>query len=573
MLIILIAVIFISNTVISVFSYFVAKEQLDIKGKTILENAVNSTMQIIDLAQSSVDEGSYTLKEAQEMVKVYLLGEMDSEGKRPIDSPLDLGKNGYIVVYSQEGVEIAHPSLEGENVWDVVDKSKKELPLVQDSIKSAQDGGGFTYYDWFLPNSESTGTKIVYNKLDPNWGWVVTAGSYEMDFNAGALDVLKTTGIGGAILIVILSLIMYFILDRYSKVLRKITSNADNMANLDMSEDIDTDLLNRKDEFGQLANSFQVILNNLRSFGKGMENASIELETASKELNIASEQSSISQEEVGKVIEDIAKGATDQAENTENGAIEINTLGSLVEKNKEYLQQLNDSNEIVEKLKNEGISIIEELVKNSEHSSQSTKNTQDIINSTNQSAKDIEDASSMIRSLAEQTNLLALNAAIEAARAGEAGSGFAVVAEEIRKLAEQSNGFTKDIEEIVNKLNEKTLKAVRYMDAVETLTDKQSKNVENTNEKFMGIAEALEKSNDAVSLINISGDEMIEKKDQIINIIQDLSAISEENAAGTEEASASVEEQTATMMEIAMSSEKLRELASKMKSDVSKFKY
>ncbi len=360
MLIILISVILISNGAISIFSYFIAKNQLDIKGKTILENAVNSTIQMIDLAQRSVDEGAYTLGEAQEMVKTYLLGEMDSEGKRPINSPLDLGEHGYIVVYSQEGDEIAHPSLEGQNVWEVVDKSNGKTLLVQDSIKVARDGGGFTYYDWFLPGSENTGTKIVYNKLEPNWGWVVTAGSYEMDFNKGAFEVLKTTSIGGIILILILGVIMYFILDRFSKVISKIRNRADEIAKLDMREDIEDNLLIRRDEFGQLANSFQVIITNLRNFARGMESAAIELEASSKELNIASEQSAISQEEVGKVIEDIAKGATDQAENTENGAIEINSLGLLVERNEEYLEELNTSNREVETLKNEGISIIED---------------------------------------------------------------------------------------------------------------------------------------------------------------------------------------------------------------------
>lgn len=191
-----ILVLIISNVSIGLLGYTTSKNQLNEKGEIILQNAVESAIQMIDLAQEGVEKGLYTLPQAQEMIKEKLLGKMTAEGTRPIDSPLDLGQHGYFVVYSQDGDEIAHPSLEGKNVWDVKDKSKDEVFLVQDSIDKAKNGGGFTYYDWVLPNSESIGRKIVYNKLEPNWGWVVTAGSYEIDFNKGALSVLKYTSIG-----------------------------------------------------------------------------------------------------------------------------------------------------------------------------------------------------------------------------------------------------------------------------------------------------------------------------------------------------------------------------------------
>lgn len=112
----------ISNLAIGILGYSISKQQLNEKGQVILQNAVESAIQIIDLAQKSVDEGSLTLEETQEMVKTYFLGPMQSDGTRPIESPLDLGPNGYIDVYDQEGFLIVHPTLEGENVWDMKDK-------------------------------------------------------------------------------------------------------------------------------------------------------------------------------------------------------------------------------------------------------------------------------------------------------------------------------------------------------------------------------------------------------------------------------------------------------------------
>ncbi|HHX60119.1 MAG TPA: hypothetical protein GX707_05195 [Epulopiscium sp.] len=212
-------------------------------------------------------------------------------------------------------------------------------------------------------------------------------------------------------------------------------------------------------------------------------------------------------------------------------------------------------------------------MKATESSSKATKDIQNVINSTNDSAGQIEIASNMIRSIADQTNLLALNAAIEAARAGEAGKGFAVVADEIKKLAEQSTSFTADIGKIVMNLNNETTQAVKTMEEVALISKTQSESVDETNNKFIGISKAMEGMNHVIDLINESGQEMLNKQQRIIEIITNPSAISEENAAGTEEASASVEEQTATMLEIAEASVVLERLAGNMKDAVDKFKY
>lgn len=568
-----IIVLLISNISIGVIGYIVSKQQLNEKGEIILQNGVDMAIQMIDLAQKDVEKGKLSLEDSQERVKEYLLREMQSDGTRPNTSPLDLGEHGYFVVYGLDGEEIAHPSLEGQNMWDVKDKSKNEILLVQDSIKKAESGGGFTYYDWFLPGSETIGRKIVYNKLDSNWGWVVTAGSYEMDFNRGAINVVKFTSIWILISILLASAIIYYFSNMMGRALECVTARADMISNLDVSEDISDRLLNRQDEIGMLAVSFQRIIDNLRIFVLQIGDSSSMLSKSSQELTVSSSESAAASEEVARAIEDIAKGASEQAMDTEIGANHINDLGSLVEINEDYLRKLNDSTKDADKLKDEGILIIGDLVKATEASNNATKEIRDLIISTNESAEKIENASNMISNIAEQTNLLALNAAIEAARAGEAGRGFAVVADEIRKLAEESNRFTEDITVVVTDLNNKTNHAVTTMEEVTSITELQSKNVSDTNDKFIGIASSIENMSSVIYMINESGKQMIEKKDMIIEIIQNLSAISEENAAGTQEASASVEEQTATMAEIANASEGLGRLAIDLQEGISKFKY
>lgn len=341
---------------------------------------------------------------------------------------------------------------------------------------------------------------------------------------------------------------------------------------LDVTSDIPDDFMNRKDEIGGLSRAFQKVINDIRTLVDDLAVSSEKLAESSVFIKNISQESSDSAMEIARTMESIAHGASEQAVEIEKGVEEMDILGQLVEKNQSQVAELRLATNRVNELKNEGTMILADLIQKTEQNGTTAQEVQDTILETNESAKNIVEASLKIKEIANQTNLLALNAAIEAARAGEQGRGFAVVAEEIRKLAEESNRFTSEIEKITTILTLKTGEAVIKMQEMDSVVRIQSESVSATDAKFTGIAEDIDRIKGFIEVINDSSTEISNKNSMIMNMIQSLSAIAEESAAGTQEVSASVEEQTAAMDQIAQGSQDLAELAIKLEESMEGFR-
>ena len=168
--------------------------------------------------------------------------------------------------------------------------------------------------------------------------------------------------------------------------------------------------------------------------------------------------------------------------------------------------------------------------------------------------------------------MLSLNAAIEAARAGEAGKGFAVVASEIQKLAEQSSRSAEKIQEIIDELTQKSDETVAHMTLVKEAVAEQEEKIDETRRIFDNVRVSVDRSLDGIAGIGAKTSELNDMKEKIVGIIQDLSAVSEQNAASTEETTASTEELTSMMNELASAANKLNELAEQLTEATAMFK-
>lgn len=420
-----------------------------------------------------------------------------------------------------------------------------------------------------LGTDMQTAYRPIFDENREVIGMLFMAASQEV-INSIMSDIITYVGvIIGGILVIAVVLLVYF----SRKMKTRVQAILDNLQKAGNGDFRDSHQEESKDELGQISDSFNKMKENLSELLQNVSSASAHLASSSEELTATSEQSVKAAEDVAKTIDDISKGATDQAEDTEKGSEDVNVLGRTIEQNQQYVENLNDVAAELGSLKDQGMKLVGDLIEKTTENNRVTEEVHGIISETNTNTGKIESASGMIKNISEQTNLLALNASIEAARAGEAGKGFSVVADEIRKLAEQSNKFSDEISTIIQTLAEKTTKAVSKMEESKQMSEVQSKSVHETTETFEGVAKAIEKMRVTLGDLNTSSEDMEQKKEEIIRVIENLSAISEENAASTEEMSASIQEQRASMEEIASSSETLAKLAEEMQTNVTKFRY
>lgn len=352
----------------------------------------------------------------------------------------------------------------------------------------------------------------------------------------------------------------------------RMTNFANRLSSMNFSDhETGQKLFARKDEIGAMSRALEYLRTEVADVVREVREQSGLLLEASNHVHDSASETATTMQQLDSAVGEIADGASSQAGDTQLATEKVVNMGDMVE---QTANQVDDLMKYATRMQQSGqgaTEALEQLEQVNDQAMQYIHVIAEQTDTTNASASKIHEAASMITEIAEETNLLSLNASIEAARAGEQGRGFAVVAAQIQKLAEQSNESAKEISEIIRVLMEDSQKAVSIMEDVKEIFKKQSEHVDNTKQAFDEIQKNVEQSIAGMSAIDEKTKQLDREKSGVIDIVQNLSAIAQENAASTEETSASVTEVKAISDQLSEEADSLKNISHTMEQSMAVF--
>lgn len=425
------------------------------------------------------------------------------------------------------------------------------------------------YLDLATHTSTITFAKAV---TDPEGNIVAVLGS---DFNLNELAIQMRGNIKTNTIIIILIAFavgmtgMYLFVRSFT---RKIKSLQTAFKSLEQGDFTHRVSINGKDELSDLGGRYNETVQSLGELIQNVVGVAQYVASSSKSLAEKTEEYSLQSEELDRAVAEIAVGASNQAEVTESNHQDVSQLVDLLNDLKLRTTETVELAEQMETASGEGYKRLDKLEQMVQEGVIQNESTIAMIQELKEKSDRIVGVTSLIGDIASQTNLLALNAAIEAARAGEHGAGFAVVANEVRKLSVQSADSAKAINEIITDISVGIEKAIVSIDEVRITTESQSESLAYTKQSFQDISSSVDATANRIQLLNEGLDHIDSVKNQMFATITEMSAISEETAASAEEVSASVASQAHSIQYLNTVAAELNNSAGKLFDETKKFK-
>jgi len=461
-------------------------------------------------------------------------------------------EGGYAAIITNNGVLTANSfgkELDGQNMqddpaWTSIRKTMENGELTSMYIDSNELKD--KAYNVFAP--------MILEDIDETWTvQIVLAESKILEtYN----HVFVYTIIASIIMVALMTAASVLFIYKQLKPLKFLRSSIETAAEGDLTQKVEEKYI-KQDEIGAVALAYNNMLDKTNSAIKAVLNSTTLLNQSSNQVHEAFNEIVSSSQEVSVAINEIAQGASKQSEDTEETNYRMMDLSDQIDAITALSNEMDELSLKTNVTTEKGMQEVQSL-QQMELLASNIANINQIIGS--------------IQSITEQTNLLALNASIEAARAGEHGKGFAIVAEEVRKLAEQSKNETEVIKSTVESILENSQQTVAVIASNAELMQSQNESVQSTQLAFKDNSDLSRAIATSISELMTQLSTMLEHKNQAIMSIQSISAISEETAASAEEVSASAMDQQAELQKVAESMQNMNDISNELQEVVNRFK-
>ena len=418
------------------------------------------------------------------------------------------------------------------------------------------------YYAYYIPLTNPDGSVVG----------MVFAGAPKAGVDAKISSASRIIIVIAVVFVLAACLIAIFISNGIISAIKSTQEVVGKLSAGDLTTKVDRKILSRKDELGAVGRDIQDFIKRMREIISNIQNSANGVNTSGEELESMAGQTSASADEIASAVDDISRGSVSQAEDVETAAERVSEMGSLIEEIVGNIKTLNETSLEMQKAGEDSERIIKELSESNDMTVEAIVEVQKNVQATDESVKKISEALNLIVNIASQTNLLSLNASIEAARAGEAGRGFAVVATEIQNLSEESNKSANTIGEIINILAQDSENSIRVMENVMVRLKETQEKLNETKNRFADVSQGIVTSRGGTDTINGQALDCDSARSQVVDVVSNLSAISEENAASTQQTTASMQELNATINLLAQSAASLKEMANELNSETQFFK-
>jgi methyl-accepting chemotaxis protein len=524
-----------------------------------LRNLAETSYDIIQFYYEESQKGVYTENQAKQLAKKAI-------------STLRYEGNEYFWINDYQAYMVMHPidtSLDGKDVSDIKDSTGLQIFQAFTSVVNTK-GEGLVRYEWPKPGSTDAEAKFSYVKGFGPWQWIVGTGIYVGDLAQKRNAIVFNVVISVIIVITVAIVLIYFtILRPLNFTLKKILAYLEELSHYDFSKNLH---IKEKDELGIIAESFSYVVTNVRDLVASTKILGREVVGEADKMISSTEEIATASEKTAHTIMELANGASDQATSTMKGNESIQGIVGRLSQMNENITGSKDLTVYVGGTVQKGSDLVQDQRGKLEANKEIYQTISTSMTSLAGKSKEIGDIILVIKGIASQTNLLALNAAIEAARAGDAGRGFSVVAEEVRKLAEQVDESGQKIIEIVNDVNHGVTETAAHVRNANEAVEAEAESLKRIVDFFQEMSASIKDIEQKIADIAESSHLISQDARAAGNEIEQVTGISRKAAQGTEEVAALSEETTAIIGEVSQRAKVLAAHALKLEESLDKFK-